>query len=270
MRPRIFASFLSFICVIAFAGQVMTPRIGFAHYADGSLRAVSGVASAFVVSDALLRGADAASFSDAGGLISGSGKIQLVDSSLAVIAEYGSAETNPVLNVDGPLDGAVAWLPSSHVLLHWTGTEFRATSIDDSSVDRVLSVRMKDTATAEFLIAAAKEGVLRAEISLETGAVRSINVVPGVTGSAFLQQGFVISQDQNGLQVLSASGRIQTIPFAGRDLRFERMSANWVHIVSTATHQDWALHVGSRITDLSELPTPAGAAVLSASEGTAR
>lgn len=270
MRPRIFASFTFVISLVAFAGQVSVPRIGFAHYADGAVRAVSGVSSAFVVGNALLWGADAASFSDAGGLISANGKIRLVDSSFAVIAEYTSGESNPVLNVDGPLDQAVAWLPLRHALLRWTGKEFRETSIDDSSLDRVLSLRMKDAGTAELLAAGGEESVLRAEVSIETGTARSINVVPGVTGSAFLQQGFVISSDQNGLEVLSPSGRIQTIPFAGKDLRFERMSANWVHIMSAATHQNWALHLDSRVTGIGELPTPAPATVSFMSEGTAR
>ena len=75
-------------------------------------------------SPTLVTRANSVSFSDSGGLVSRAGKIDLVDANAKVIASFASDEAAPVLNMDGALTTAIAWLPSSHSILYWNGKDF--------------------------------------------------------------------------------------------------------------------------------------------------
>jgi hypothetical protein len=84
--------------------------------------------------------------------------------------------------------------------------------------------------------------------------VISIDHLPGVTGPAFQQYSFVVSHDANGLHVTAANGAVRTLPLAAPDLKIERMSSDWLHLLSPSTGQDWVLHLNATALQLSQLP----------------
>src|SRR5579884_3394185 len=162
--------------------QLSAPRIGVVRYANHTVRVVYGVPSNFVIADQMLDSADAISFSNSGGLVAKDGKIQIfATGQYTALGEYASRESAPVLNIDGELATAVAWLPASRVLLHWTGQTFAATEVAPGGIPgAVSSLRLSGPETVELLATESGGEVLRVSISLQTGNLISADVLPGV------------------------------------------------------------------------------------------
>ncbi len=160
-----------------------------------------------------------------------------------------------MLNLDGELTTAVVWVPASHVLLHWTGQTFAATEVAPGLIPgTVSSLRLSGPETVELLATQSGGETLKVTIALRTGNLISADLVPGVTGPAFLQSNFVVFHDEQGLEIESASGVRHTFALAASDLTVERMSNDWLHVASLSTKQDWALHLSNTALDLSALP----------------
>jgi hypothetical protein len=254
------AAALSLYALLAGAlfSAVNVPSVGTARFADGTVRSVFGLPSNLVISNQALGSADAASFSGEGGLISRAGRIRLLGADSSVIAQYDSAEAQPVLNIDGALTTAVFWLPSRHLLVRWNGNSFDETSVDDAVLPgQVTSVRVAGSGTATLIATDSHADAYKVSISLETGNVVSIDVLPGVHGPAFQQQDFILFHDGRYLHVVSPSGTVvQSLPLTAQDIVFERMSSNALHLVSPASNQDWVLHFSGSRASISALPAP--------------
>ena len=107
--------------------QVGIPHIGPVRYADGSVWAVNGLKSNFVLGTRLMKGVTAASFSDAGGLVAIAGEVDLIRLDGSVVERYKTDEAHPVLDISSALTTATIYLPSTHTTLHWNGSSFEAT-----------------------------------------------------------------------------------------------------------------------------------------------
>lgn len=260
MKSRSALSLSLLIFPAALAAQLNVPKVGVVRYADHTVRAVNGLESNMLVTDQALLKADAASFSDSGGLLSIAGTIRLITSRGALAGEYPSNEPSPVLNIDGGLTTAIAWLPSHSVLVYWNGASFIEAPVPAAALPgEVTSVQLVSQTLARLLLSDAHGHAFQAAVSLPTGRVLSANVLPGVNGPAFLQNGFILFPGPNGLAIEAPDGAIRTLPFPAANLAFERMSSNWVHVASPSTQQDWALHLTSKALQLSILPAPAPA-----------
>ncbi len=247
--------FLPLFLAAGLEAQPKAPKPGIARYADGTVRQIYGLEANFAVGEQVSPASDAISFSDSGGLIAKAGHIQLVAVDGSIISAYDSGETSALLNVDGALTTAIAWLPGQHALVRWSGKSFiliEAHGIDSSGV--VSSVRKASANIAKLLITGPSGDVCEATVSLETGELISLDSVPGIKGPAFQQHSFVISHDQQGLEIQSADGSVRMIPLSANDLTFERMSSDWVHVSSASSKQHWALHLTGDVLTLSELP----------------
>lgn len=233
------------------------PKLGMARYSDRTVHPIYGLESNLLVNEQLLSEADAISFSDSGGLVSIAGQIDLLNASGTVVAHYESGEQSPVLNIDGALATAVAWLPSRSSIVYWNGQSFTATEIARGDLPgQVTSVQLTNAASAKLLASDAAANVFEVNVSLALGQITSVNLRPGVKGPAFLQYSFVVSHDANGLHVEAPNGVVRTLPLAAANVTFERMGTDWVHIASAATAQDWALHLNATALHVSQLPAP--------------
>ena len=250
----IFRSFQLLFSALVLSAQVNAPKVGFVRYADASVHAVFGLHNDYVVSRKALGSADAVSFSDSGGMIASKGRIQLFGSDSKVIAEYDSGEIAPLLNIDGDLATAIAWLPSQQALLHWNGAAFVLTTFRGVPLSNVSSVRLTTANTARLLLVESGGAVAAATVSLETGDLLSLNLLGGVAGPAVEQHSFLLFHDQYGLEIQAANGSMQTLPVKAADLRFERMSSDWLHVSSASAGRDWALHFNGTKVEFSELP----------------
>jgi hypothetical protein len=56
------------------------------------------------------------------------------------------------------------------------------------------------------------------------------------------------------LEVETGNSHRRTIPLRAGDLKFERMSTEWLHVSSQNTKREWVLHLNSTVSELSELP----------------
>jgi hypothetical protein len=261
MKLRIFCSIaLLWFAAPGIYAQVSepgAPKPGMARYSDRTVHSIYGLESNLLVNHQLLSEADAISFSDAGGLVSIAGRIQLLNSSGAVVGEYDSAERSPVLNIDGDLTTAVAWLPSRSSIAHWNGQSFVTAEVASGGLPgKVTSVQILNGTTAKLLASDAAGNVFAVLVSLGTGQITSVNVLPGIKGPAFQQYSFVVSADGSGLHIEAPNGAIRTLPLGAANVTFERMSSDWVHVSSAATGQDWALHLNATALHLSQLPVP--------------
>lgn len=107
---------------------VAGPLIGVVHCSDGSLRDIYGLPANLLYGAPLGRGVDAAAFSSAAGLVLRSGQIEYLGTDGTVLSAYATDEPNPLLAVS-PVGAvktsgfavAMAWLPSSNLLLTWSG-----------------------------------------------------------------------------------------------------------------------------------------------------
>lgn len=257
MKLRIVLSLVLLLLPAALVAQLSVPKVGMAHYADHTVRGINGLESNMLVDNQALYSADAVSFSDMGGLISIAGTIQLVTSQGTVAGEYKSNEASPVLNIDGDLTTAIAWLPSRSLLIYWNGKSFVETQANSADLPgEVTSVQLVSAALARLLLSDSQGGVFEASISLPTGNVISASLLPGIQGPAFQQHGFIVFPGPNGLEIQASNGAIRMLPLSAAALTFERMSSDWVHIASPPTHRDWALHLTDKALQLSILPAP--------------
>ncbi len=257
MKLRIVFSIALLVCPAALVAQLSVPAVGVARYTDRTVHGINGLEANLLVDSQMLAGADAASFSDSGGLISSAGRIQLVTLQGIVVGHFNANEPSPVLNMDGGLTTAIAWLPSRHLLIHWNGQSFAETQVNGAELPgEITSVEALSSSLARLLGNDTGGNVFQVNVSLGTGTVVSQDLLPGIKGPAFQQYGFIVSQGSNGLEIQAPGGAVRTLPFSAPTVRFERMSSGWVHIASPATHQDWALHLTNNALQLSILPAP--------------
>ncbi len=268
------------ICLVgSLVAQVTTPSIGILRSAGGTVRPVYGVQANLVLGKPMPFRADAATFSDAGGLIAFNGRIQLVSRNGSVMATHESHERAPLLNIDGDLTTAVAYLPLQAALLHWEPRSravmedsvrsgwrrpamsdpvmgaFALVHLEEGSFPGTVTSIQAQGAHAARLLSVTKQGdVHQVTVSLDTGQTISANWLPGIHGPAFLYQQFVLFHGNQELEVEARDGRRRTVPISASDLRIERMSQDWVHLSSRSAKQEWALHVNGTELELSELP----------------
>src|SRR5579884_2090045 len=255
MRSKFFGTIALALFPSAWAAaQVTTPPVGIGRFSDASVRNVYGLPQNLIVDSNTLGSFDAASFSDHAGLLAANGHIQLVQPDFTVVGEYDSAESNVLLNVDAGPDSAIAWLPASQSLVHWDGTQFIATAVNglDPSL-RATAVRVQHRRKAQLLLVDSGGSVFEAGISLKTGDVLSLRVLPGVYGNAFWQGSDVLFEDASGLERMTSDGSVQTIGATAQDASFSRISSSWILVTSSSQGRTWALHIGGGDVSLSEL-----------------
>ena len=254
-----FAMIRCLLCVIGLSAlaqaQVQTPQLGMVRCADGAVRPVYGVPSAFVFGKPALQKTDSASFSDGGGIVSAKGRIQLFSSKGSLVSEFESSEA-ALVNIEGSPTTAVAWLPTSQSILRWDGTLFLRTNVPDQMHGKVTSIRV-DGDNARLLVFDDKTAS-DLTVSLSSGDIVSALPLPGIETPAFQQESFILFHDAEGLEVEGANGVRRTVPVNATDLVIERMAPNWLHLMSASSGQHWALRVTEKSLDFSELPKAAG------------
>jgi hypothetical protein len=262
----LFVTGLAALCLAVFlAAQVNSPKIGTARYPDGSFHNVQGLPANMIVADLPLDSAQAASFSDSGGLIAQNGVIRLLSPGFSVLAEYPAAE-QPVLSIDGDLTSALAWLPLAHTLLHWNGVKFDTFEVAEGDLEgTVTDVQSAGAKQARILVRHADNTVSGVTISLRTGNLVTSEPLPGVRGYAFGQGLFVVYALDKELVVDNLNGYRRSLAFEASDFVAERMSNTWLHLYSPSLQQSWALHLTQADLQLSQLP---GAALASSKRGT--
>ena len=252
MRSRIVRIALPVLAAGILQAQVHAPQVGVIRCSDGSVRAVYGLAANFILASKPFASAGSASFSDRAGLTAANGRIELIKTDGTRIGEYESHEASPVLNVDGDAASAIAWLPSDHAILRWTGASFQLYPLSPLE-GRVTSLKATSPDRAQLLVLNEDGSTSRATVTLSTGELVSLDAVPGTSGPAFAQQAAVISQEQNRLVVETANGLRQPLPVP-EDVTIERMSTGWLHLSSATTNRHWALHVSGPQIELFVLP----------------
>jgi hypothetical protein len=265
MKPVFTAPFaLLSLLALPLQAQINSPKIGTARYPDGSFHNVQGLPANMIVADLPLDSAQAASFSDDGGLIAQNGFIRLLSPAFTLIAEYAVAE-KPLLSLDGDLTSALAWLPLAHTLVHWNGSKFEPFKIDESDLDgTVTGLQSAGVKQARLIVQHADNMVSGVTVSLRTGNLVTSEPLPGVRGYAFGQGFFVIYALDKELIVDNLNGYRRSIAFPAPDLFIERMSKYWLHLYSPSLQQSWALHLTQAELQLSLLP---GLALNSAARG---
>jgi hypothetical protein len=258
MKPRLFVFLVIPICLAGWLhAQVSSPELGVVRYGDSTVRPIYGVEANLVVGKQIVRTADAVSFSDFGGLVAVNGHIQLMDRRGSVLSEYYSHDPKPLVNIDGDLTTAIAYLPSREALLHWSGKSFVLTQLGSGSFSgTATSVQMHGEHSAKLLTTTSGGDVSEITISLDAGEPISVKFLPGIQGPAFLHHAFVIFHDKQGLEVEAPDGSRRTVPVAAQDIAIERMSSDWLHLTSPSTNQSWVLHLNNTVLQLSEMPAP--------------
>ncbi len=264
MKHIAFGGFLLLsVGALLVVAQLTVPQVGAARYADGSVHFIRGIGGNLIVDSRIVATADHASFSDAGGLLSSNGLIRLLHADGSLLAEYQSAEPLPVLHSDSTLQTTAAWLPSQRLLLHWDGSQLAGTAVDASGFGgQVTFVSVASNTSAQFYVTRADLSVARISVALPSGRVISSDTVPGARGWVFVQQGWILSQDEWGLVAERPNGYRQTIqlsqqPLAAGDLSVEPMSNHWLHVSSKSIATTWAMYVDNTKVNIFLLPPPA-------------
>lgn len=242
------------LIALSLTGQISVPKVGNARYPDGSLHRVQGLPANMIVTDLPIDSAEAASFSDDGGLLSQHGKIRLLSAGFSILGEYPVTE-KPLLSMDGDPSSALAWLPNSHTLLHWNGSNFDAFGLAASDVGGRVTDIQSGTKQARLIVQQADDSVSAVTISLRNGNLVSSECLPGVRGYAFGQGFFMVYGSENELVVDNLRGYRRSVAIPAPDFVIERMSNNWLHLYSPSLQQNWALHLTQAELQLSLLPS---------------
>jgi hypothetical protein len=253
-RDMLRCLFLSLCLAGLTQAQVNAPRIGFARFGDGSLRAVYGLQASFVLGKPVLQSVTAASFSDDGGLVATPGHIQLLSRDGSVVSDCESTDPAPVLNMDGDGSTAVAWLPASQTILHWEQGMCQSVSLPAPLTEHVTSISVAGHVAK--LLAIQDNAVSEIAIGLDSGNRISERFLPDVKAPGIKQKGMVLFRGENGLELISPAGAHETVPLSAPDLQIERIAADWIHLSSRKTNQHWVLHLTGPKPHLSELPSP--------------
>jgi hypothetical protein len=259
MKQKYVAPLGLFVCLTAgWAAEIHTPGIGLVLGSNGSVFSYCGIHANLVRGEQVFSQVQSASFGADTGLISTSGKIQLVSTSGAVLSSYDTQEQAPALGIVDAPTSAIAWLPSQHALLHWNGSEFVLTQVPDTSwTGRVTSIRKLGPIAAELVTASADGNVLRILLDLHDGEIKNITPISRAHGFVFQHESFLLFPGEQGLEIQAVDGSRRTIPMVEHDLTIERMSPEWLHIRSASSRKDWALHLHDSLLELSELPEAA-------------
>ncbi|HWF47165.1 MAG TPA: hypothetical protein VG168_09180, partial [Bryobacteraceae bacterium] len=197
----------------AVLGAISTPKVGMVRCRDGAVYALYGLHANFLTGERAFSLAQAASFSDHGGLVASDGRLMLVGADGSVQSTYFEGEASPVLNMDGDASSAIAWLPRQSELLTWNGAQFTAIALQNPALAGMVdSVRMVGGNAAELLVTESDGSVDRVTVSMPDGTVTDVSAIPGANGSAFEQQSFLLFHDSNGLEVQAPDGSIRTLP----------------------------------------------------------
>jgi hypothetical protein len=243
--------------------QFNVPQLGPARYSNGSIHLIRGIGANLIVDSAITANAEHASFSDTSGLLSVSGLIRLLRIDGSTLAEYHSDEPSPLLHSDSTLQTTAVWLPSKHLLLRWDGGQLVETSVDDSAFGgKVTFVSLPSSSSAQFYVTRVDSSVAHISVALPSGRVTSVDTLPAAHGWVFVQQGWILSQDEWGLIAERPNGLRQTIqlsqqPLAAGDLSIEPMSNHWLHVSSRSVASSWALYVDTNKVNIFLLPPPA-------------
>jgi hypothetical protein len=253
MKPA-FCIFVSCLVSLPLVAQINSPKIGTARYPDGSFHTVQGLPANMIVADLPLDSAQAASFSDNGGLVQQDGVIRLLAANFSTVAEFHAAET-ALVSIDGDLTSALAWLPKSHSLLHWNGSSFESFGITESDIEgTVTDLQSAGAKQARLIVRHSDNSVSGVTISLRNGNLVSSEPLPGVHGYAFGQGIFLVYTADQQLVVDSLRGYRRSVELSAPDIVIERMSNNWLHLYSPSLRQNWALHLTRSDLQLSLLP----------------
>jgi hypothetical protein len=258
MKLHIFVFLVIPMCLAGWLhAQISTPEVGVVRCGDSTVRPIYGVEANLVLGKQMIRVADAVSFSDFGGLVAVNGHIQLIDHHGSVLSEYDSHDRNPVLNIDGDLTTAVAYLPSREALLYWSGKSFVLTQLPRGIFSgKVTSVQMHGRDWAKLLATSNGGDVSEVTISLDTSQPTLVKFLPGIQGPAFLHHASVVFHDKQGLEVEAPDGSRRTVYIAATNLVIERMSSDRLHVMSPSSEQSWVLHLNNTVLQLSEMPVP--------------
>jgi hypothetical protein len=208
-----------------------------------------------IVCDLPFDGTDAASFSDLGGIVSQQGTIRLLNPDLSVAFEFKTGEPAPVLNMEGDLTSAIAWLPSQRTLLRWDGSKFVSFAIPQADLDgQVTNLQAVNSKQARLLVTGGDGTVSAITFSTRNGSLISSETLGGVRGYAFSQSFFFVYAENNELVVNNMNGYRRSVALPAPDLIIERMSGQWLHLQSPSLKQDWALHLTQAQLELSILP----------------
>jgi hypothetical protein len=253
------AVYLGITASVAANCQVATPSVGYVRYADGVVRPIYGLQGNYIVGDGVFSSAEAASFSEAGGLISKEGSLVLVDSKLAAVATAELRESGALLRLDGALDTAIAWLPESRVLLHWTGKSFAAASVSFiAEGDKVTSIRKLDANTGSLLVAKPDTTLVRYGFSLRNGELQSSVPLPATCNSAWDGGTRLICLSDRKLSLVSPAGDIlQALPLpVDGSLAVEQAGTRCLHLSGRTPGENWLLHLDDKDLQLYQLPGP--------------
>lgn len=260
MITRLPAQFalLGVLC-LPLAAQLSVPKVGTFRYPDGSLHSVQGLSANMIVFDLPVDSSQAASFSDYGGLVSQSGVIRLLGADFSVLGEYQAAgddgNAKPVVGISGDLTSALAWLPASHTLLHWNGSQFDALELAAGEIEgEVTDVECVALRQARLLVLHQDGSVSAVTFSLRTGGLVNSELLPGVRGHAFNQGFLVLYATDRELVVDNLNTYRRSVAFPAPDVVMERMSNSWVHLYSAKLQQHWAVHLTLSEFEVSMLP----------------
>jgi hypothetical protein len=250
------AALCSALSAACLYGIVVAPSPGFVRYGGSTIQRLYGVSGNLVLAGASFGAADAASFSDSGGLIAVNGRIELIGLDGSVLAAYRYAsQAVPLLGADAAPKGAVAWMNDSGTLLWWNGKTFTTVAIESRAfAGRINCVSLVGRNTARFYVTHPEGTVSAADIALPTGDVVSSDLLPGAQGQVFQFGSRLLWMDERGLEIETPGGAQQTLPAPTGAFTAEQMSSQWVHLYFPSNGTHWALHLGTSQPSLSRLP----------------
>jgi hypothetical protein len=254
MKPSFFCLILLAACLDA---QVAAPHIGLVRYPGLPIQDLLGVPANFIPAPTAFSTADAASFSDIAGLLAANGQLRLVNRNGTVLAHRSYPGSTPLLNIDREPDTAIAWLPDAHTLVHFNGHDFTPVVVPAGAFDGIVSsVSAPSAGRARLLVSHPDHSSSAVTVSLATGDILSVSLLPGVQGPAFEVGSFTLSAGDKTLEIDAPAGVHYSLPLPGKTFTAERMSSRWVHLFIPSAGVHCALRLSPGEPALYRLPVP--------------
>lgn len=212
--------------LVAAAGGIDAPRIGYARSADGSVLQVSGVSGAFITTPTGLTDVVAAAFSGSLGLLKTNETTRVIDRTGAILSEIEAPSGPAMFGFDPTGRVGAAWYPSTGALAIYRDGEWSPAPFDPGA-SGVLAITLKDKDRAMVVLQSDSLSLVR--IRLSDGAVEDVTALGASTGPVLaLSDGSLIFQRDGAAILRDVQGVEQTLDLPAGVVELTPMGGAWV------------------------------------------
>jgi len=249
---------LSMAAGVAWAQTSLTPpQVGFMRDATDSLRPVYGIASNFLLGDAVAIGVISAAHSGSSGWFKTSSTVAVIDRTGSIVASTEAPGGAALFAFARAGEPALAYLAASGTMLAWNAGAFTAVPFNATALgaNAVLSIAAPDSDHAAMIVQR-DLGLWDVRIQLATGEIDAQTAIAGAAAPVLmLSSGDLVYSDTNGIVLRKIDGSERHISAQlPVSFAFLQMGEAWIQLQDLAGGRQFAIRIAQNREQSYQLP----------------